>query len=88
LIFIELKKMTEKQSLSRVEKLDLFILNLEPGKWISTFKSIDGKRTTEPDTELIEVVKSWIDGDFLGPKYYLVFDLNYTKFKKGTNENN
>jgi hypothetical protein len=77
---------TSEQSLSRVEQLDLFILGLEPGKWFSTFKMVDGKRTTELDTELIEVVKSWIDGDFLGPKYYLTFDKDYTKFKKGTNE--
>ena len=76
----------ENQSLSRAKKLDLFILDLEPGKWISTFKMVDGKRTTEPDQELIDIVKEWIIGDFLGPKYFLVFNSQFTKFKKGENE--
>ena len=74
--------MTEKTSLSRAQKLDLFILDLEPDKWISTFKVVDGKRTTEQDEQLIDIVKEWIDGDFLGPKYYLEFNSTYTKFRK------
>jgi len=83
LIFIELNmETTQNQSLFRVKKLDLFILDLEPGKWISTFKMADKVRTSEPDQELIEIVKQWIDADYMWPKYYLEFNQTYTKFHK------
>lgn len=79
-------KTMENQPLSRVKKLDLFILNLEPYKWISTFVFKDKVKTDIKDDELITVAKQWIDGDFLGPKYNLEFNSTYSKFRKISNE--
>jgi hypothetical protein len=72
----------ENLPLSRAKNLDSFILNLESGKWISTFKFKDKQKTDEVDTELINIVKQWIDGDFLGSEYSLEFNSIYSKFRK------
>jgi hypothetical protein len=70
-------KTTQENFLSdKIKKMDQFILVMPENTWFST----------RGDTELIDIVKQWIDGDYLWPKYYLEFNSDFTKFKKGTNE--
>jgi hypothetical protein len=64
---------TQKNCLSeKVKRMDEFILTMPENTWF----------TTRGDTELIGVIKQWIDGDYIWPKYYLEFNADYTKFHK------
>ena len=57
-------------------------MDLEPDKWISTFIFKDKVKTDIKDEELIDVVKQWIDGEFIDSEYSLEFNSTYTKFRK------
>jgi hypothetical protein len=54
------------------QKLEQFIIDMPRNIWYNT----------KQDEEIISIIKEWINGDYMWPKYFLVFNSDYLKFKK------
>jgi hypothetical protein len=66
-------EMMENRYLSeKGQKLEQFIINMPINTWY----------TTRNNEEIIDIIKQWIDGDFMWPKFTLEFNYDYSKFRK------